>query len=219
MPTKEDPSEKEEELDEVEDEDAGTSGDDGAEGEGDKSKPRNTERLMSALKKERIERRRLAKELKALRAESEKAAKKEQDEGDSDLEKLRREVAQFQDENAALKQGQRAQAIRHAVTLKASEMGFVKPFQAFKLLEAEALEELEVDEDDGSVEGVDDVLETLAKDNPHLLKPRDDVEEGSRWGKAPEIGAGKGGRVTRQSKDDAIRERIEKLRESGNYAG
>lgn len=60
------------------------------------------------------------------------------------------------------------------VRAQAAELGFIKPTQALALLDAKKLADVTVDENgDADAASVKKLLEDLAKDSPHLLKPTD----------------------------------------------
>lgn len=223
-----DPSEKDDEEDleeqDLEDEDEQEDEEDEA--------PKGAEKLKSALVKERKARKTLAKELRQLRADlktAQSAAKAKDSETVSEADQAKGEALRLKTENEALAKKIRTQALRTAVLLEASAMNFHNPKAAYKLLDDETLESIDVD-DEGEVDAdaVQEALAELAKDNKYLLKPKqsksededEDEEDASRGAKKPtEIGGGKGGRVTRQSKEENIKTRIERLRETGQYAG
>lgn len=204
-----DPEEEDRETDEEEDDDQ----------EEKPEAPKGTEKLKSALVKERTERKRLEKELKKARD----AEKAKQDGETATLDQTKGENLRLKQENETLAKKLRDQGIHNALMLKASEMNLHNPKVALKLLDSETLEDLA--DADGNVddEAVEEALKNLVKENKYLLKPKkgkgedDDEEEDDE--ETPEIGAQKGGRVTRQSKDAQVKARKDALSQTGNYAG
>lgn len=181
--------------DEVEDEE-----DEEAEGE-------DLSKLKSALKKERLERKKAARELKQLQKKHEDATKSKQEQEQSELDKAKGEAARLKDENDKLQAQMRTERIKSAVITRATELGFIKPSQAYKLVDLD-----EIDEEDGEVTGVDEALDELAKDNKHLLKSDDAGDKD-----APDIGAGKGGKAKKTTKAELEKQYEAQLRATGQY--
>lgn len=67
-----------------------------------------------------------------------------------------------------------AKARSAEVRAQAAELGFIKPTQALALLDVKKLADIPVDDNgDADANAVKKLLEDLAKDSPHLLKPTD----------------------------------------------
>ena len=77
------------------------------------------------------------------------------------------------------------------VRAQAAELGFIKPAQALALLDQKSLAEVDVDLDEDTVDAasVKKLLEALAKDSPHLVKPTDKTPSHQAAG----IGSGSSG--------------------------
>jgi DNA-binding transcriptional MerR regulator len=113
-----------------------------------------------------------------------------------DPEKIAREAQKAAD--AAAKDRYDGKARGSEVRAQAAELNFIKPTQALALLDPKDLADIDVD-DDGEVDAdaVKKLLEKLATDNPHLLKPTDTTPDyrsagigGSGSGTKPEVRPG-----------------------------
>lgn len=207
-----DPEEEERDVEEEDDEEDG-------EEDSPKDSPKDTSKLKSALQKERAERKRLAKELKKAQA----AQKSKEDGEAATVDQVKGENLRLKSDNETLAKKLRDQGVQNAVLLKATQMGLHNPKVAFKLLDSETLDDLADEEGEVDDEAVDEALKALVKENKYLLKSKkgkgeeDDDEDDEEI--TPEIGAGKGGRVMRQSKAEQVNARKDALASSGNYAG
>lgn len=84
------------------------------------------------------------------------------------------------------------------VRAQAAELNFIKPTQALALLDHDALAKVKVDDNgDADASAVKQLLEDLAKDSPHLLKPTDHTPDhrsvgigGTGSGTKPEVRPG-----------------------------
>lgn len=91
---------------------------------------------------------------------------------DQDIEK--RVQKALDEANAAAAEKVNARSRAAEVRAQAAELGFIKPAQALALLDQRKLAEVSVDDDgDADAGAVKKLLEDLAKDSPHLLKPTD----------------------------------------------
>lgn len=166
--------EKEEESDDDSDDtsddqndDSGKSGkkSDDAKGENDT----DTAGLKSALKKERDERRALAKEIKDLRKFKEDAESKDKTEG----EKAQAAATKAQQKAERLAAKLKETALENVVTKLATKHKFVDIDDALRLIDRSEIQ-IDQDEDDPSdltidEKSVDKALKALAEKKPHLI--------------------------------------------------
>lgn len=155
------------------------------------------ERVKAALKtanSESASRRKRLEELEA--AEAERTAAQL-----SEVEKAKKLAADAEVKAQAAEERLRTAMVRNAVVVAASKLNFYDPEDAFRLAD---LGEAQVGED-GKVTGVEDALKTLAKAKPHLVKAA---------GTAGSLNSTEGGRQTRPSADEVIRQK----RAAGGYA-
>lgn len=91
---------------------------------------------------------------------------------DKDIEKrIADATAKFEAEQT---EKSNAKARSAEVRAQAAELGFIKPAQALALLDVKKLADVTVDDNgDADAASVKKLLEDLAKDSPHLLKPTD----------------------------------------------
>lgn len=155
------------------------------------------ERVKVALKaanSESATRRKRLEELEA--AEADRAAAQL-----SEVEKAKKLAADAEAKAQAAEERLRTAMVRNAVVVAASKLNFYDPEDAFRLAD---LANVQVGED-GKVTGVEDVLKTLAKAKPHLVKAA---------GAQGSLNSTEGGRQTRPSADEVIRQK----RAAGGYA-
>jgi hypothetical protein len=114
------------------------------------------------------------------------AAKKAGEQLDED--KIRTEAEKVADQKAT--ERIHAKVRSSAVRAEAAELGFIKPAQALALLDAQKLAEVDVnDDDEADADEIKKLLNALATDSPHLLKPTDTTPD---W-RAAGMGAGGSG--------------------------
>ena len=142
----------------------------------------NVEGLKSALAKERKERRRLAKEVKALsefRKEREDAEK-------TDVDKAKDNATQAEAKAQKLAARLKDTALDNAIIQLAGSMGFADVDDALRLIDRDAVD-VDQDEDDPSDVSIDkatvkSALETLKKAKPHLIKSEEAKPGSNRTG-------------------------------------
>jgi len=161
---KDDKSKESEEHEDEEDDDKGEKGD----------KDSGNEGLKSALRKERLERRRLDKELKAALKFKEDAESKDKTETD----KAKEEATKASAKAERLATRLREQAVDTEIIKAGTKLKFRDLDDALKLINRDDIE-IDQDEEDPSdisvdAKSVEDALKALAKAKPHLL-----VAEGS----------------------------------------
>jgi len=155
------------------------------------------ERVKAALKtanSESASRRKRLEELEA--AEADRTAAQL-----SEVEKAKKLAADAEAKAQAAEERLRTAMVRNAVVVAASKLNFYDPEDAFRLAD---LGDAQVG-DDGKVTGVEDALKALAKAKPHLVKTA---------GTTGSLNSTEGGRQTRPSADEAIRQK----RAAGGYA-
>lgn len=100
--------------------------------------------------------------------------------------------------NAESTEKSNARARSAEVRAQAAELGFIKPAQALALVDAKELAKVTVSDDgDADQAAVKKLLDDLAKENPHLLKPTDTTADhraagigGAGSAAKAEVGAG-----------------------------
>lgn len=115
---------------------------------------------------------------------------------DKDIEKR---IQKALDEATAVERAKSDAKARAAeVRAQAAELGFIKPTQALALLDQKKLAEIAVNDDgDADEAAVKKLLEALAEDSPHLIKPTDTTPDhrtagigGTGSGTKPEVRPG-----------------------------
>ncbi len=126
-----------------------------------------TKGLTSALQSEREKRKELEKGAKRLadleKAESERTAAQL-----SETDKLKKQLEESNRKIAEMEQQQRTNAIKHATETAAAKAGFINPARVYALIDSGTLDTAE----DGSIKGLDEALQALAKSDPYLLQPK-----------------------------------------------
>lgn len=154
---------------------------------GKKKDPRDAriEELSAEAKKRRLRARALREENEALKAENARLkkvkAKAKDDDEDEDDDKSD-DDSKSTKETEALKERLRKQAIRSEFTEilanPKTKIKFKDPKVAFRLLD---LDDVEYDEDEDEVDGLEDAVKALAKEAPYLLvedeKDEDDEDD------------------------------------------
>lgn len=175
--------------------------------EGDKDS--GNEGLKSALKKERTERRRLDKELKAALKFKEEAESKDKTETDKAKDEATKASARADRLTTRL----REQAVDTEIIKAGTKLKFRDLDDALKLINREDIE-IDQDEDDPSditvdVKSVEDALKALAKNKPHLL-----VAEGSTERSGSKFAGGK--KSQDELDEDALRGKYPALARSSH---
>lgn len=185
----EDEGETEEEDDEEDSENEDDESDDNDEDEeseddDEKSKSKGTAGLKSALRKERMARKKAERELRKLKAKQSQSDDDEKSEEDKDKSKSTPDPA-AEERATKLARKLRDQAIDNAL-LKFTEK-FQDPEDVLRLVDRKEID-VDQDEDDPSeievdLESVEDAVKALAQKKPHLLKGREGrVQSGSKFG-------------------------------------
>lgn len=169
-----DDSETEEEEDETEEEEE----EEDEEGKGDNAEAKA---LRAALKKERTESRKNARELKKLQKERDRAKGAKDDEAGQ----LRKDAEETKQTNVRLAARLKDQAVDAAISKHAGKLKFRDVDDALKLVERGDLD-IDQDEEDPTDIEIDettivDALKKLAKSKPHLLLA--DGDEGPSGGR------------------------------------
>lgn len=161
--------------------------DDDDTGEGEKEdkgdKDQGNDGLKSALRKERQERRRLEKELKAFQKFKEEQESKDK----SDTEKAKDEATKAKEKAERLAARLRVNAVDNEIIKAGTKLKFRDLDDALKLINRDDIE-VEQDEDDPSdvqvdAKSVEDALKALAKAKPHLLVAEGEgTKSGSKFG-------------------------------------
>lgn len=177
---------------------------------GEEDKKKDPSGLQSALRKERLERKRLAKELKDLKKFKEEVEGKDASESD----KANKKATKLEQTNAKLATKLRTQAVEMAITKYAGE--FQDAEDAVMRLRDQV--NADQDEDDPSeieidFDEVQRLVKKLAKDKPYLLRQKEGEEEelepsGSRF-------AGKG-KSNQELDDEKLRQKYSSLRRPAN---
>lgn len=195
---------KEAEDNEDEDEDEDEE-DDEKEG---KKKPEDNSALKSALQKERNERKKLARENKALAKFKEEAEGKDK----NDTDKAKDEAAKEKSKTAKLATRLKDQAVDNAILRLGGKLKFRDMDDALKLVDRSDID-VEQDEDDPDEVEVDDdtvtaALEKLAKAKPHLIAAEGQEDKsGSKFNG--------GNKPKKEVEDDALRSKYSALNRSG----
>lgn len=160
--------------------------------------------LKSALKKERAEAKRLARELKALKRAEEDRQLAEQ----SELEQLKVKAERYEEKVTRLAEGLRTRELNSAITRAAENLGFIDTDDALNGVDISEIP-VEQDEDDPSditidTKAVERAVKALAAKKPHFLKKgtNDGEDTGSKFG---------GSRKKRVNPEDALREKYPAL--------
>lgn len=140
--------------------------------------------MSAEAKKRRIRARQDRQRISDLEAENAqlkgkgKKSKDNDDDEDDDKSADSEELTKTKDENKALKERLLRQEIRQEfvdfVTSPKAKIKFKDPKVAFRLLD---LDDVEVDEDDGEVDGLEDAIKDLAKKAPYLLVDKDEDKD------------------------------------------
>lgn len=166
----------------------------GAEGEGNSGKPDDNEALKSALRKERLARKKFEKENRTLKKAQE--GKQAQEQSEADQAKERASAAESKGQKLA--ERLLRSEIDNAIIKVAGKMKFRDIDDALKLVEREDIEAEQDDDDPTSIEldegSVETALKNLAKKKPHLL-----IAEGQG---EPSGGKFGGSRKSTQDMDD-----------------
>lgn len=181
-----DDEDDDEDDDADDDEDDSDDEDDDAKGKKRKQDPRDVriQELSAEAKKRRIRARQDRQRISDLEAENAqlkgkgKKSKDNDDDEDDDKSADSEELTKTKDENKALKERLLRQEIRQEfvdfVTSPKAKIKFKDPKVAFRLLD---LDDVEVDEDDGEVDGLEDAIKDLAKKAPYLLVDKDEDKD------------------------------------------
>lgn len=189
--------------DDSDDDDDDNGDDDDSSGSSD-----DTERLKSALRKERKARREAEKTARSL-----KKFKDEKDTSDQDeLSKAKRLAEEAGGKATKLANRLRDASVDNAITKAAMKLNFVDLDDAIRLIDRE---EIDVDQDDDDpadiqvdATSVEDALKALAKKKPHLLKRADD---GDDEGEPPAPSGSKFSGGKKKSKEDLDEQRLREL--------
>lgn len=163
-------TESDDDSDDDSDDQDDKSSDSGKKSEGTKDEDdKDTSGLKSALKKERDERRALAKEIKELRKFKDEADSKDKTEG----EKAQAVATKAQQKADRLAVKLRDTALENVVTKLATKHKFVDIDDALRLIDRSEIQ-IDQDEDDPSdltidEKSVDKALKALAEKKPHLI--------------------------------------------------
>lgn len=202
----EDDSENEDDPDEDEDEDEESEDDDTAKG---KRKKDDTAGLKSALRKERLARKKAERELRKLKPPVKKKAKSKEGEKPDDEED---ESKSTPNPEEAAKTARLAVKLRNNA-VDTAILSFGDGFKSTKeLLALIDRSEIDVDQDeddpseiDVDLETVEEAVKALRKSSPHLLKTtRSTTKSGSKFG-------GKRSKSTKQS-EEALKKKYAALR-------
>ena len=129
----------------------------------------NADALKSALRKERLERRRLEKENKALQ----KTKQEKEDKEKSETDKAKDDAAKAAQRAEKLAQRLKTTAVDNAIIKLGGKLKFRDIDDALKLIDRDEIE-VDQDEDDPSdvtidESSVEEALKALAKKKPHLI--------------------------------------------------
>ena len=121
------------------------------------------------------------------------AYRKKQEAEMSELDKANAKLDKLQAEKLELEQAMQDLVLRHAVEAKAQALNFHNPGRAFDLIDLSG-----VTVEDGQVDGIEDALKALIEAEPYLVKSKE----------APDIGATKTGKRTKETDTKAKDERL-----------
>lgn len=172
--------------------------------------PFNAERAMATIRNLRQferEAETLKKKLEALEEEDRKRKEAEL----SEAERARAEAERAKAKAESLEQQLRTTRLRHAVELKASEMGFHSPQAAYALAD---LSDAEIGED-GTAKGIDKALNALAKSDPYLVKEETGSGSGGTVGRTDRTAHGT--RLRKEADEEARDQQMRSMKSRGRY--
>ena len=185
-----------------------TEGDDDDDDEGSDNKPDNNDALKSALQKERADRKRLAREAKALKARLDAIEDKEKSDTDKAKDLSSKSAAQVQ----KLAEKLRTTAVDTAIERVAAQLKFQDPDDAVTLVDRSLIEVDQDDDDpaeiDLSMDSVKAAVEALAKKKPHLLLKEETKDKSGSKFNGPK-------KTPKETDDEALRKLYPALNRSG----
>ena len=191
-----------EDEDEDEDEDSGNGSKGGADGDDDSDDEEELDpkdKRIRELSRENAKRRKRLKEAETAKTAAEAKVKEHEDKNKSDLEKATADLDAANAKIAQLAESNKKSVIERAF-LRHNKHKWHDPETALKLVD---MSDVTVD-DEGSVEGMKEAVDALAKEHPYLLKKDEDEEEGEGRPSGAAFGKNKKDDKGKQSDREAL---------------